>query len=734
MKRQYNISLFSILSGIIIASIAYAQSGGEGRWVLSGQMNEWISEQGCFVEAARIDLCNDDWIWPAEYGRNMRNGESRTLVIMTKQYFDNTMQTTFPYKVVQAGPTYNSNMKIEFFNNTVKLIGKFLTPNIYVDNVPNHYLDGYDEVDEVDETMKPERKVINEMNSQIGVHVKREVFGYSNPKIDDVIFHDYVFTNNGIVDKNGTTVSVTLEDVYFTFVDRLAFAGEGNPGTDYESGFAQWEATWGNSNIFHYFNPNKILDTEHPYLRGYYCYYGPFSGSDLTADEQWGLPDHEPQLPDNPLYHRMAAGNYTGKIVLHADRTVDDTSDDPNQPAYYPWYDSDLGIMLSIEPYNANLMTNKFNLLTGGSNGHPGVSQQEYMEENGITLPESIPGWVGGVVQAFTFGPYQMKPGDDVHIVMADAVNGLSREKNREVAFNWYQYYKGTGKNPTLILPDNTPTTDHNGYKKAWVETCLDSLIQSFDAALEAYADGAYDIPEAPPPSEQFLVQSGGTGVVLKWTPDAESMAGFDGYEVYRSKNTIASEFTQYIKVLDCNKNDLETKTSLEDGYRVFEDVPDTNISSSDSTVTRGFGYLYYLRSKARATNGDLLKSGMFFNMCGTIEKAQLLRPPVIDNLDSIVVVPNPYIITNRVNQFGDAASGDLYDQIAFYNLPPVCTIKIFTEKGDLIWQKEHTNGAGDDFWNQVNKANMTIVSGIYIVLFEEPNGKSTFRKFIIIR
>jgi hypothetical protein len=179
MKRQYNISLFSILFGIIIASIAYAQSGGEGRWVLSGQMNEWISEQGCFVEAARIDLCNDDWIWPAEYGRNMRNGESRTLVIMTKQYFDNTMQTTFPYKVVQAGPTYNSNMKIEFFNNTVKLIGKFLTPNIYVDNVPNHYLDGYDEVDEVDETMKPERKVINEMNSQIGVHVKREVFGYS---------------------------------------------------------------------------------------------------------------------------------------------------------------------------------------------------------------------------------------------------------------------------------------------------------------------------------------------------------------------------------------------------------------------------------------------------------------------------------------------------------------------------------------------------------------------------
>jgi hypothetical protein len=379
-----------------------------------------------------------------------------------------------------------------------------------------------------------------------------------------------------------------------------------------------------------------VLDTSHPNLRGYYCYYGPFSGSDLTADEQWGLPDHEPEQPDNPLYHRLAAGNYTGKIVLHADRTADDTSDDPNQPAYYPWYDSDLGIMLTIEPYNANLMANKFNLLTGGENGHPGITHQEYLEQNGNILPEQVPGWVGGCVQGFTFGPYTIGPGEDVHIVMADAVNGLSREKNREVAYNWYQYYGGTGEHPTLRLPDNTTTTDHNAYKKAWVETCLDSLVKSFDAAVEAFSGGSYNIPEAPPPSEEFIVQSGGTGVTLKWTPDAESQSGFDGYEIYRSKNTIASEFAQYIKILDCNSSDIESKTTLESGYRIFEDIPDSNITSSDSTVTRGFGYLYYLRSKAKAANGDELKSGMFFNMCGTIKKAQLLRPPY-PNLDSVV-------------------------------------------------------------------------------------------------
>jgi hypothetical protein len=142
MKRINKIAFLPAIVMIILnGSLLMAQSGGEGRWVLSGQMNEWISEQGCFVEAARIDLCNDDWIWPAEYGRNMRNGESRTLAIMTKNYFDNDMQTRFDYKVVQAGPTYRAVQKDEFFHNTVKLIGKFLTPNIYVDNVPNHYLE-----------------------------------------------------------------------------------------------------------------------------------------------------------------------------------------------------------------------------------------------------------------------------------------------------------------------------------------------------------------------------------------------------------------------------------------------------------------------------------------------------------------------------------------------------------------------------------------------------------------
>ena len=731
MEHNNMKTLAILIIPFLLATVAFAQSGGEVRWVNAGQLHEWVSEQGVAVEAGRIDLCNQDLLWPSEYGRNMRNGESRSLVIGVKDYFDPEMEKTFTHKVIQAGPIYNAYQETEFFNNTLIQYGKFPTPLVYVNNVPNHYLEGFDPVDEVDEEMEPIRKVINEMDSQVGIHIKREVFGYSNPKIDDVVFHDYVFTNNGIVNKNGGTINVTLKDVYFTFIDRLAFAGEGNPGTDFESGFAHWESTWGNSNIFQYFNPTKPLDASHPDLRGYYCYYGPFSGSDLTADEQWGLPDHEPQQPDNMRYHRMAAGNYTARIVLHADTSPGNPTNDLGQPSLYPWFDSDFATMRDIGPYDANLMTAKYECISGVSErGHPGISHQDFMQQNGLSLPENVPGWVGGPVQAFSFGPYTLAPGEDVHIVMADVVNGLCREKNREVAFNWYQYYNGTGLNPDLYLPNGSKTSNHNDYKKAWVETCLDSVKKSFDATLEAFSDGAYDIPATPPPPDVFKVVSGGSKVALEWSMNAEDSPGFDGYIVFRSKNTIADEFTQYVKILDCSLADLELKTEVIDGNRVFYDIPDTNIANSDSSLTRGFDYLYYLRAKA-VSGGETLYSGMFYDMCGTIEKAKLLRPPVEDNIDSIVVVPNPYVITNRGNQFGEES---LYDQIAFYNLPPVCTIKVFTERGDLIWKKEHTNYSGDDYWDQVTSSNMTIVSGIYIILFEAPGGKSTYRKLIIIR
>jgi hypothetical protein len=101
------------------------------------------------------------------------------------------------------------------------------------------------------------------------------------------------------------------------------------------------------------------------------------------------------------------------------------------------------------------------------------------------------------------------------------------------------------------------------------------------------------------------------------------------------------------------------------------------------------------------------------------------------EGLELVRVVPNPYDIRSRMFQFGEDSQ---YDRIAFYNLPPVCKLKIFTERGDLIWQKDHTKGSGDELWDSLTSSGQIVASGIYILYVEAPNQGSIFRKFVIIR
>ena len=116
-------------------------------------------------------------------------------------------------------------------------------------------------------------------------------------------------------------------------------------------------------------------------------------------------------------------------------------------------------------------------------------------------------------------------------------------------------------------------------------------------------------------------------------------------------------------------------------------------------------------------------------------------------NLSQIRIVPNPYNLKARNIQFGETDLTTL-DRLAFYNLPPVCKIKIYTETGDLIETIDHTNGSGDDYWHSLTSSGQIVVSGLYIAYFEVTEdyrddatgellyrkGDSIFKKFVIIR
>ena len=99
--------------------------------------------------------------------------------------------------------------------------------------------------------------------------------------------------------------------------------------------------------------------------------------------------------------------------------------------------------------------------------------------------------------------------------------------------------------------------------------------------------------------------------------------------------------------------------------------------------------------------------------------------------LDLVRIVPNPYDARSRTFQFGTVAEEQ--DKIAFYGLPSDCTLKVFTERGDLIYSKHHA-GTGDDYWYCTTTYGQIVASGIYILAVEKPDGNKIFRKFVVIR
>jgi hypothetical protein len=230
------------------------------------------------------------------------------------------------------------------------------------------------------------------------------------------------------------------------------------------------------------------------------------------------------------------------------------------------------------------------------------------------------------------------------------------------------------------------------------VQTGRDSLFRTFLNATANFQAG-YAIPRPPEPPGQFTVTSMGDGIKLTWSPPADT-AHLAGYIIYRSENNIKDYRSFYVKI-------LETNASV--------------TSWMDTSAVRGFNYYYFIQSKDNGTRNDVhpgvpLTSSMFVTM--TSSPANVLRPAA-DLLGAVRVVPNPFDIRARKWQFSDVTGTNLPDRIAFYGIPPQCVLKIFTEDGQLIWEKDHTNGSGDEYWDSKTRYGQIVASGIYLLYVE---------------
>jgi hypothetical protein len=566
------------------------------------------------------------------------------------------------------------------------MYGRSLSPNVVVDGDVATDNAGSDGVDVVQDTLKADRMVVSVLHTTIGITITRRVLAFSQQNHDNYVVSEYVFKNTGIVDKKGTLDPKTLTDVYFFWEHRYGFGEEGyrrTPPTPRN------DIGWGRNTVHHVVGTDPAAPGFE--FRAHYAWYGRHSaspGDDIGLPAYWG---------DGHL----TAAQYVGGVTLHADKSATDKSDDVQQPRSTPYVgsDDDAASPQANNQYNLQLMQRKYDVMRAG---HPAQTQADQVGNGPADTWGTNP---GGVMQAEGYGPYTLAPGDSIRIVTAEGVAGLSREMCYEVGRRWM-----ANQGP-FTLPNGTTTSDRDAYKNAWVQTGVDSLKQTFRRALANFRSG-YTAPRPPAPPGTFDVASGGDRVRLTWSGDAESSPGFNGYEVHRA---IARPDTFFTRIFSCDRATLA---------RTFD----------DTSAHRGFDYYYYVVTKDDGTRNDVhagipLLSSRFATMTSAAHPAHLQRQAQTE-LSAIRVVPNPYDARAREIQFGTQTP----DRIAFFGLPGVCTIKIYTERGDLVKTLEHNNGSGDELWDSTTTYRQVIVSGVYIAVITTPDGTSVIRKFIVIR
>ena len=444
-----------LMGGILVIVLLLSQSIQTGlaqevtgpskiKWIRVGDLHSWFSNSGAEVEYGRRGRAccesqdqTDQMYWEAMYEYQDRSC-SRGLWLGCKNFEDQNSGKTYEYKVIAAGPRFANLLTLTMPEKFV-MKGKFPHPQVFVDNIPATDNELNDVVDELDESLQSDRLIETVLHTPIGITITRKILGFSQQYHDDYFIYDYVIKNTGIVDLNGTKIERPIEGVVLFFQERYA------PGfTAFLGGWAvAGNLSWGSNSVHQVIGTNPL----HPDFkyRGWYSWYQPHSQSP-GFEEDWGCPDHNgPRV--------LGAPAFIGGLTIHTDTSPTDQSDDLWQPSTTALADADGRTAGEIDQYNADIMAQQYNFMTLG---HDDVTDADRVGDEFGDVANTL-----NYDQTQGYGPYDLAPGDSIHIVQAEGVTGLTRAKSWEVGTNWYY------DNSPFDMPDGSTSNDRNAYKRA---------------------------------------------------------------------------------------------------------------------------------------------------------------------------------------------------------------------------------------------------------------------------
>jgi len=690
-EKMFRLNKFLFLAAVLVlcSGTVFAQTGY--KWMSAGSLHTFYYGIGCEIEVARNLDQQDGLQWPGIY-RYQDMAAAKGLWIGAKNFTDDA-GNNWPYRVVHIGPRVTGTG--EFFPTKLKMYSKFEAPVVEVDGNLSYQKDV--EIDSIDPAMPYDRLIVSNSNSLLGRTMDRRLYQFSDPYYDNFIVHEYTYTNTGNVDADEDIElqDNDLTDVVFYYNYRWSVCRE----TRYVIGNG---SGWGMNTMNDVRGDGLYPDPPGEDFRTSFAWHGYWPSKIPTYNNIGGpiwVPDGPGFVAKDDTVGRLGAAQFIGVLTLHADKSADDKTDDTSLP-YARHEGSDIPAYSGNDAFNLSKMTGEYKLMTREDNPaekrmrhayvvHPEAIGKDFSEFANQVRPPEI-GTPGGYSSTLTYGPYNIPFGKSIKIIIVEGAAGLSREKCVEIGKLFKQGLISTNEKNVQVL------------------TGKDSLMQTW-RRVKAGWESNWNIVKPPKPPSSFAVNSDAGRISLKWDV-FEDDPNVTGFEIYRATGKYDS--TYYLV------------HTADRSARAF----------ADTTPIRGLDYYYYILTVGQESPGDpsqniparKLKSGRYYTQ--TYDPAQLRRAAVTTG--NIRVVPNPYNISaSQQLSFSGA------DQLAFFGVPKKCTIKIYSELGELIDTIEKDDPSSDVRWFSETSSKQLIVSGIYIaVITDDVTGEKFITKFAVIR
>ncbi|MBW6457804.1 MAG: hypothetical protein K0B52_01440 [FCB group bacterium] len=777
-----------------LLSLSIAQGATRYKWVVVGSLHSFYYDTGNEVEVA-VNSSEQIWgfAWDAFY-RHKDMQAARGMWIGAADFYDPVMERIYDYKVAHNGPRAVPDIEMrEYMPQEIKQIARYPHPEVYVDgndgsDMMNAADAKNDDIDEIDPSIPADRIVFMRVNTSLGLTMKRTIYVLSQQNYDNFHVHEYEFENTGIYNVAGDVYEQTLKDVYFHWLWRDAICLQGSWEGTYLSTRRNWiqnsvrDIRWGYATMNDAIgtdqnNPLLVsprldrtgqdaMDDRGGWMRGYMSwlgYWSDFGYDNVGSPLVTGVAHHGFSVLNDG---RLGSPQYKGMVVIHADKSTTDPSDNPDQPSSSGFinHNNPHTYASGLNQYDANFMRQKY--LTHIAGGHKGNHAETVWQSHGSAdgLMADAGGYTkaneaSGFSQMLGFGPYTIAPGEKIRIVFAECAAGLPHQYGYEVGQLWHRA-KYKGQTPDVIDPRNPSGTitinadNANEWKDLMVYSGRDSMMNTFRNAINVYETNFYEgVPEAPHPPEIVEVFSTEDGIRIKWkAASAITFPGFEGFRIYRA---FVEKDSTYRVALDCNINSANL-----DDYRIAGTSDEFEFL--DVQPLRGQNYYYYITSYDDGSQnlmkpGVALESSPFYTR--TNRAATVKSPPAPNeklNLDDydlnnpadrkalmhllVKIVPNPINVRNEKIQF----RGNV-NKLLFAGVPTGCRIKVFTERGDFVADIEQSEEGYA--WYLTTEWQQILVSGVYIAYFEMyddfedektgvrfKEGDSIVKKFIVIR